>query len=98
MIYALHNDTTRAEIADILKMCANIDTLHPDHIDDLRDKTTPINVKCLAFFDTHLREFHAASLNLLIALLVFESMRDLDDYETLHDCRDDMTLCLHPVP
>ena len=87
-IYALHNDTTRVEMRDLLDQCADLTILHPDHIDDLRDKTTPINVKCLAFFETHIREFHASPHDLIVALLAFETMRDLDDYETLHDCRD----------
>lgn len=93
MIHAIHHDTTRDEIRKMIVDAKNLPFLHLDARNDMTDIETPINVTLLAFFEC--RPYDRKYPKHVRALLTFETSRDLYDYETLHDCRDDLDVCLY---
>lgn len=93
MIYALHHDTTRDEIRKMIVDAKNLPFLHIDARDDMTDNETPIDVTLITFFEC--RPYDRKYPKHVNALIAFKSSRDIYDYETLHDCRDDLTIAMH---
>ncbi len=93
MIHAIHHDTTRDEIRKMIVTAKNLNSLSLDARDDMTDNITPIDVTLLAFFEC--RPYDRKYPKHVRALLSFKTSRDLYDFETLHDCRDDLDVCMY---